>query len=77
MASTTIKVSTETRDRIKALGGDTYEDSIVEMLDKAEEEAFWAQAEAAAAWRRSLPPERLAEIEAREAQLDAALDGLE
>jgi hypothetical protein len=76
MASTTIKVSTETRDRIKALGGDTYEDTIVAALDKLEEEQFWAQAEAAAAWRRSLPLERLAQIEAREREATAPYDAL-
>ena len=33
MASTTVKLSVETRDRIRALGGETYEETIVEALD--------------------------------------------
>jgi hypothetical protein len=77
MASTTIKLSTETRDRIKARGGDTYEETIVEALDALEESEIWAQADRALAWRQSLPDGRLAEIEEREAELDRALDGLE
>ena len=32
--STTIKLSVETRDRIRDLGGDTYEDTIVEALGR-------------------------------------------
>jgi hypothetical protein len=76
MGSTTIKLSTETRDRIRALGGDTYEDTIVEALDALEADRFWAQAEGAAARRRALPvPDRQALIE-REAEIDAAFDGI-
>ncbi len=77
MATTTIKVSVETRDRLKEYGGDTYEDTILEALELLDERDFWAQADKALAWRRSLPPERRAEIEAREAELDAALDRIE
>jgi hypothetical protein len=76
MGSTTIKLSTETRDRIRALGGDTYEDTIVEALDALEADRFWAQAEAAAARRASLSSsEREARTE-REAEVDAAFDGI-
>lgn len=77
MKSTTVEISVETRDRIKALGGATYEETIVEALDALEAERFWAQAEAAAAWRANLPEAERAEIEAREAALDRALDSLE
>lgn len=77
MKSTTVKISVETRDRIKALGGATYEETIVEALDALEAERFWAQAEAAAAWRRSLPEAEREAIEAREAALDRALDSLD
>lgn len=76
MASTTIKLSTETRDRIKALGGETYEDTIVEALDALESARFWAQAEAASAWRRSLSDAERAEIEQREATVRAAFDAI-
>lgn len=74
MASTTIKLSTETRDRIKAMGGDTYEDTIVEALDALESAQFWAQAEAAAEWRRSQSEDRRRGIAGREAAVDAAFD---
>jgi len=77
MASTTIKLSIATRDRIRALGGDTYEDTIVEALDVLEEARFWEQAEAAAAWRQSLPEGERECLRAREAEVDAAFDAIE
>lgn len=76
MASTTIKVSTETRDRIKALGGDTYEETILAALDAYEAAAFWAEAERAAAWRRSLPAVERKALEERDAEVVRAFDGL-
>lgn len=76
MASTTVKVSVETRERLRALGGETYEDTIVEALDALEADRFWTQAEEAAAARRSLTAaERTARAE-REAEVDAAFDGI-
>ncbi len=72
--STTIKLSVQTRDRIRELGGDTYEDTIVEALDVLEAERFWAQAEVAGAWRRSLPDAERAELEAAEAAEVAAIN---
>lgn len=54
MASTTIRLSIETRERLRALGGATYEDTVIEALDVLEGERFWARAEAAAAWRSGL-----------------------
>ena len=77
MASTTVKMSTETRDRIRALGGATLEDTIVEALDALEANRFWAQADAASAWRRSLSDAERARLRQPEAELDAALDGIE
>jgi hypothetical protein len=77
MASTTVKLSIETRDRIRALGGDTYEATIIEALDVLEADRFWAQADAAAAWRLSLTADRRAIMAAREADVDAAFDGIE
>ena len=77
MAATTIKLSTETRDRLKAKGGPTYEDTIVEMLDRADEEEFWVQADRAAAWLRSQSPDRRSEIRRQETAVAAAFDGLE
>jgi len=77
MNSTTIKLSVETRDRIRALGGDTYEDTIVEALDVLEADRFWAHADAAVAWRRSLSDHDRGRLEDREAEVDAAFDGIE
>ncbi|MGD9701981.1 MAG: hypothetical protein AB7Q42_04415 [Acidimicrobiia bacterium] len=77
MKSTTVKLSVETRDRIRALGGDTYEDTIVEALDVLEAARFWAQADAAAAWRHSLSDDDRARLVARDADVDAAFDGIE
>ena len=74
MAPTTIRLSTETRDRIKAMGGDNYEDTIVEALDALESARFWAQAERAAEWRRSQPEDRRRGIAERETAVDDAFD---
>jgi hypothetical protein len=77
MASTTIKLSVETRERLRALGGDTYEDTVIEALDALEANRFWAEAESAAAWQSSLPDvERRRRHEAI-AEVDRAFDGIE
>jgi hypothetical protein len=76
MPSTTIKLSTETRDRIKAMGGDTYEDTIIEALDALESAQFWAQAEQAAEWRRSQPEDSRRSIAEREGAVDEAFDAV-
>lgn len=75
--ATTVKVSVETRDRIRAMGGDTYEATIVEALDALDGARFWAEAEAAAAWRRQLTDDARAALEASEAEVDALFDGIE
>jgi hypothetical protein len=77
MKPTTVKLSVETRDRIRALGGDTYEDTIVEALDVLEAARFWAQADAAAAWRSSLSDHDRERLAARDADIDAAFEGIE
>ena len=77
MKSTTIKLSVETRDRIRALGGETYEETVVEALDALEADRFWGQADAAAKWRASLARSERAALVAREAEVDAAFDGIE
>ena len=74
--ATTVKVSTETRDRIKSFGGATLEETIVEALDALDEQRFWSQAEAAAAALRELPPEELARRKAAEDAIDRAFDGI-
>lgn len=77
MASTTVKLSVETRDRIRALGGDTYESTIVEALDMLESERFWAQADAAKSWQRSRSGSERDDRAAHEARIDADFDGIE
>ncbi len=76
MKATTVKMSIETRDRIRALGGDTYEDTIVEALDALEANRFWGRAEAAAEWRKSLNDEQRKQFSDREAEIDEAFDRL-
>ena len=48
---TTMSITTETRDRLRALRGDgeSLEDVVVAALDAYEPLRFWAEAEAAAA----------------------------
>jgi hypothetical protein len=70
---TTMKISTGTRDRLRALGaeGDSLEDVVVAALDAYESQQFWAEAEAARA------AETAAQREARrhtEAEVDAWMD---
>jgi hypothetical protein len=74
--STTIKLSVATRDRIRDLGGETYEETIIEALDALETDRFWAQAETAAAWRASLPEDERRRRREQEAAIDALLDRL-
>lgn len=76
MGVTTIKVSTDTRDRLRALGGSTYETTIVEALDALEADRFWVQADAAAEWRKTLSADERARRAAREAEIDAAFDDI-
>ena len=72
MASTTIKVSVETRDRIKAHGGATHEETIVAALDALDEEEFWAQAERSKTWLDA-NPEVKARIDAEIAERDGRI----
>ena len=53
MPHTSIKVTTETRDRIKNLGG-KYEETLTEALDLLEAARFWEQAEEGKRWLDSL-----------------------
>lgn len=75
--ATTVKVSTETRDRIKSFGGSTLEETIVAALDALDEQRFWAQADRAAAWRAGRSDAELADRRERETALDAAFDGID
>ena len=77
MASTTIKLSVETRERLRALGGATYEDTVVEALDALEANRFWGEAEAAAAWQSSLSDTERQRRHDALAEIDQAFDGIE
>lgn len=70
---TTMKVSTETRDRLRALGrnGESLEDVVVAALDAYEAEQFWAVAEAAAVAETA---EERTERKRIEAEVDAWMD---
>ena len=70
-----MKISTATRDRLRALAADreSLEDVVVAALDVYEAEQFWAEAEAAAA--RETMRQR-AVRRAGEAEVDAWMDGL-
>jgi hypothetical protein len=72
-----LKLSVETRHRIRALGGDTFEDASVAALDALEVIPFWAQVDAAVRWKASLSDEQRRLLADEEAAIDAAFDGLE
>jgi len=74
MPYTSIKVTTETRDRIKNLGG-KYEETLTEALDLLEAARFWEQAEEGKRWLESLTDEERAERRARQDALDQAFSG--
>ncbi len=77
MASTTIKLSIETRDRLRAFGGATYEETVIQALDALEADRFWSDAEAAAAWQEGRSDsDRQARHDAV-ADIDRAFDGIE
>ena len=67
----------ESPERLGVRAADTYDEAVSEVLDVHEAERFWAQAEAAAEWRRSLPEPGRAALLAAEAEVDAAFGGIE
>jgi hypothetical protein len=75
-AVTTMKISTATRDRLRALGtdSDSLEDVVVAALDVYESQQFWAEAEAAAA---AETPDQRARRKRVEAEVEAWMDGLD
>jgi hypothetical protein len=70
-----MKISTATRDRLRALGapGDSLEDVVVVALDAYESQRFWAEAEAAAV---AESPDQRAERKRVEAEVDTWTDSL-
>ena len=77
MASTTIKLSVETRDRLRAFGGATYEHTVIEALDALEANRFWSKAEAAAAWQSQLSESEQRRRQDAISEIDRAFDGIE
>ena len=77
MASTTIKLSVETRERLRALGGETYEHTVIEALDALEATRFWSEAEAAAAWQSQLSEAERQRRDDALRDIDRAFDGIE
>jgi hypothetical protein len=73
---TTMKISTVTRDRLRALGAedDSLEDVVVAALDVYESQQFWMDAEAAAA---AETPDQGARRRRVEADVDAWMDALD
>ena len=72
---TTMKISTATRDRLRALraDGESLEDVVITALDAYESQQFWAAAEAAAG---AESPDQRAERKRIEADIDTWMDGL-
>lgn len=72
---TTMKITTATRDRLRArVGpGESLEDVVVHALDAYESMQFWARAEA---WAVAETPVERAERQASEAEWDALMDRL-
>ena len=72
---TTMKVTTATRDRLRALGSesDTLEDIVVAALDAYEAQQFWAAAEAA---HRAETAEQRSERKRIEAEVDDWMDDI-
>jgi len=72
---TTMKISTATRDRLRALatGGESLEDVVVAALDAYESQQFWAAAESAGAAETA--EERASRRDA-ERDADAWMDGI-
>ena len=68
-----MKITTGTRDRLRALGGagDSLEDVVVAALDAYESQQFWAAVEAADAAETM---EQRAERKRVEAEVDAWMD---
>jgi hypothetical protein len=77
MESTTIKLSVHTRDRLRAFGGATYEDTVVEALDALESIRFWAQADSAASVREGRSTARRDAAHHQVEAVDTAFDGIE
>jgi predicted transcriptional regulator len=77
MAATTIKLSVETRERLRALGGATYEHTVIEALDALEANRFWSEAEAAAAWQSQLSESERQRRHEVLGEIDRAFDGIE
>lgn len=74
MPHTSIKITTETRDRIKSLGG-KFDETMTEALDLLEAARFWEQAEKGKRWLDSLSDDERADRRARHDALDQTFAG--
>lgn len=77
MGSTTIKLSVATRDRLRSFGGATYEETVIAALDLLDAARFWEQAESAVIVRSELVETTRRRLQAAEAELERALDGVD
>lgn len=76
MKDTTVKVSTESRERIRSFGGTTHDDTIVEALDALESERFWKEAEEGKKWFDSLTEREQQRLREEDAAIDALFKGI-
>ena len=76
MKDTTVKVSTATRERIRAFGGATHEDTIIEALDALESERFWQEAEAGKKWLDGLAEAERQRLVEEDEAIDALFKGI-
>ena len=76
MKTTTIKVSVQTRERIRSFGGETHEETIIDALDALEAERFWQQAEEGRSWFDSLPDREQQRLRDEDAAIDRAFQAL-
>lgn len=73
MQPTTIRLSAQTRDSLKAFGGDTYEATVIEALDAQQ---FWTQVDSALEHRCRLSADERARRTLADAEVAAAFDGI-
>ena len=77
MAKTTIQVRTETRDRLREIHPDgTLDDAVSELLDAAEDSAFWREMNDWQTWNASLDGDDRRQMDEIQATLTAHVEAL-
>ena len=76
MQPTTIRLSAQTRDSLKAFGGDTYEATVIEALEALDAQQFWTQVDSALEHRCRLSADERARRTLADAEVAAAFDGI-